>query len=94
MVNLLGPERVIISGEGLAASLREVFAESLNAGGTTFDSLYVNVNGQSGYFERSLAVYGRAGQPCRRCRNDRAEAVHSRPLCGQCDLRLASTRLR
>ena len=51
----------------LFASVQEVFAESLSAGGTTFDSLYVNVNGQSGYFERSLAVYGRAGQPCRRC---------------------------
>jgi formamidopyrimidine-DNA glycosylase len=49
------------------ASVQEVFAESLGAGGTTFDSLYVNVNGQSGYYERSLAVYGRAGQPCRRC---------------------------
>jgi len=51
----------------LFASVQEVFAESLSAGGTTFDSLYVNVNGQSGYFERSLAVYGRAGQPCPRC---------------------------
>jgi formamidopyrimidine-DNA glycosylase len=52
---------------GLFAAVQEVFAESLSAGGTTFDSLYVNVNGQSGYFERSLNVYGRAGQPCRRC---------------------------
>jgi formamidopyrimidine-DNA glycosylase len=51
----------------LFAAVQEVFADSLSAGGTTFDSLYVNVNGQSGYFERSLAVYGRAGQPCRRC---------------------------
>jgi formamidopyrimidine-DNA glycosylase len=51
----------------LFASVQEVFAESLSAGGTTFDSLYVNVNGESGYFERTLAVYGRAGQPCRRC---------------------------
>jgi formamidopyrimidine-DNA glycosylase len=51
----------------LLASVQEVFSESLSAGGTSFDSLYVNVNGQSGYFERSLAVYGRAGQPCRRC---------------------------
>jgi formamidopyrimidine-DNA glycosylase len=51
----------------LFASVQEVFADSLRAGGTTFDSLYVNVNGQSGYFERSLSVYGRAGQPCRRC---------------------------
>jgi formamidopyrimidine-DNA glycosylase len=51
----------------LFAAVQEVFAEALTAGGTTFDSLYVNVNGQSGYFERSLAVYGRAGQPCPRC---------------------------
>jgi formamidopyrimidine-DNA glycosylase len=51
----------------LFAEVQEVFAESLSAGGTSFDSLYVNVNGQSGYFERSLNVYGRAGQPCRRC---------------------------
>jgi formamidopyrimidine-DNA glycosylase len=51
----------------LFASVQEVFAESLSAGGTTFDSMYVNVNGESGYYERSLAVYGRAGQPCRRC---------------------------
>jgi formamidopyrimidine-DNA glycosylase len=44
-----------------------VLAEALRAGGTSFDSLYVNVNGESGYFGRSLAVYGRAGQPCPRC---------------------------
>jgi formamidopyrimidine-DNA glycosylase len=51
----------------LITAVQEVFTEALEAGGTSFDSLYVNVNGQSGYFERSLAVYGRAGQPCRRC---------------------------
>jgi formamidopyrimidine-DNA glycosylase len=51
----------------LFASVQEVFAESLIAGGTTFDSLYVNVNGQSGYFERALNVYGREGLACRRC---------------------------
>ena len=44
-----------------------VFTEALSDGGTSFDSLYVNVNGESGYFERSLNVYGRAGDPCRRC---------------------------
>ncbi len=51
----------------LLAAIREVFAEAIIAGGTSFDSLYVHVTGQSGYFERSLAVYGRAGQPCPRC---------------------------
>jgi formamidopyrimidine-DNA glycosylase len=46
---------------------REVMDEALLAGGTSFDALYVNVNGQSGYFSRSLAVYGQEGQPCPRC---------------------------
>jgi len=45
----------------------EVMTEALQQGGTSFDSLYVNVNGQSGYFDRSLDAYGRDGQPCRRC---------------------------
>ena len=51
----------------LLAAVREVLGEALAVGGTSFDSLYVNVNGESGYFERSLAVYGREGLPCRRC---------------------------
>ncbi|SPM37617.1 Formamidopyrimidine-DNA glycosylase [Mycobacterium rhizamassiliense] len=45
----------------------EVMREALAQGGTSFDSLYVNVNGQSGYFDRSLDAYGRAGESCRRC---------------------------
>jgi formamidopyrimidine-DNA glycosylase len=51
----------------LLAAVTGVLTEALRAGGTSFDSLYVNVNGQSGYFERSLEAYGRAGQPCSRC---------------------------
>ncbi|TDD98973.1 bifunctional DNA-formamidopyrimidine glycosylase/DNA-(apurinic or apyrimidinic site) lyase [Jiangella asiatica] len=51
----------------LLAAVREVMGEALRHGGTSFDSLYVDVNGDSGYFDRSLNVYGRAGQPCRRC---------------------------
>lgn len=45
----------------------EVMREALVAGGTSFDALYVNVDGTAGYFDRALAVYGRAGQPCPRC---------------------------
>lgn len=45
----------------------EVMRQALAQGGTSFDSLYVNVNGESGYFERSLDAYGREGEPCRRC---------------------------
>ncbi|TRW81387.1 bifunctional DNA-formamidopyrimidine glycosylase/DNA-(apurinic or apyrimidinic site) lyase, partial [Mycolicibacterium sp. 018/SC-01/001] len=44
-----------------------VMTDALGQGGTSFDSLYVNVNGESGYFDRSLDAYGRDGQPCRRC---------------------------
>ncbi|MGB2921258.1 MAG: bifunctional DNA-formamidopyrimidine glycosylase/DNA-(apurinic or apyrimidinic site) lyase [Mycobacterium sp.] len=44
-----------------------VMTDALDEGGTSFDSLYVNVNGESGYFDRSLDAYGRAGEPCRRC---------------------------
>jgi len=51
----------------LIGAVREVFASAINAGGTSFDSLYVHVNGDSGYFDRSLAVYGRPGEPCPRC---------------------------
>jgi len=51
----------------LLEAVTDVLAEALKVGGTSFDSLYVNVSGQSGYFERSLEAYGRAGQPCSRC---------------------------
>ncbi len=46
---------------------RDVMTEALAVGGTSFDSLYVNVDGSSGFFSRSLAAYGREGKPCRRC---------------------------
>jgi formamidopyrimidine-DNA glycosylase len=71
--------RVKINGARLASSLSrkqlgelldaatKVMTDSLGEGGTSFDSLYVNVNGESGYFERSLDAYGREGEPCRRC---------------------------
>ncbi|MBV2362583.1 bifunctional DNA-formamidopyrimidine glycosylase/DNA-(apurinic or apyrimidinic site) lyase [Streptomonospora nanhaiensis] len=51
----------------LLARLRDVLREALAEGGTSFDSLYVNVNGESGYFERGLNAYGRRDLPCRRC---------------------------
>lgn len=46
---------------------RAVMASALAQGGTSFDELYVNVNGEAGYFARSLEAYGRAGEPCTRC---------------------------
>ncbi len=53
--------------EELLANVRAVMTEALAQGGTSFDALYVNVNGQSGYFSRSLDAYGRENEPCRRC---------------------------
>ncbi|MFP5416748.1 MAG: bifunctional DNA-formamidopyrimidine glycosylase/DNA-(apurinic or apyrimidinic site) lyase [Actinomycetes bacterium] len=46
---------------------RSVMAAALEQGGTSFDALYVNVNGESGYFDRTLEAYGRADLPCSRC---------------------------
>ena len=51
----------------LLEGVRDVLGESLEQGGTSFDSLYVDVNGQSGYFSRHLAVYGQLDRPCPRC---------------------------
>jgi formamidopyrimidine-DNA glycosylase len=51
----------------LLGHVRDVLAEAIKAGGTSFDALYVDVNGDGGWFGRDLAVYGREGQPCLRC---------------------------
>jgi formamidopyrimidine-DNA glycosylase len=53
--------------ERVLGAARTVMTAALGQGGTAFDALYVNVNGESGYFDRSLEVYGREGQPCSRC---------------------------
>ncbi|AKK11399.1 bifunctional DNA-formamidopyrimidine glycosylase/DNA-(apurinic or apyrimidinic site) lyase [Corynebacterium uterequi] len=67
----------------------DVMSQALEAGGTSFDSLYVNVNGASGYFSRSLNVYGRQGQPCRRCGGDIARVAfqnRSTHYCPECQV--------
>ena len=60
--SLTGPR-----ARALLAHLQEVMGEALEQGGTSFDALYVNVNGASGYFDRRLAVYGQQGRPCPTC---------------------------
>ncbi len=52
---------------GLLGHVRDVLRAAVAAGGTSFDALYVNVNGESGWFETDLAVYGREGHACPRC---------------------------
>ncbi|GAA2820848.1 bifunctional DNA-formamidopyrimidine glycosylase/DNA-(apurinic or apyrimidinic site) lyase [Kitasatospora paracochleata] len=69
---------------------REVMTAALAVGGTSFDSLYVNVNGESGYFSRDLDAYGREGVPCRRCGTPmRREAWMNRSsyFCPRCQRR-------
>ncbi|WP_431975727.1 bifunctional DNA-formamidopyrimidine glycosylase/DNA-(apurinic or apyrimidinic site) lyase [Micromonospora haikouensis] len=51
----------------LLGHVRDVLGEAIKQGGTSFDALYVNVNGESGYFDRALNAYGREGEPCPRC---------------------------
>ncbi len=53
--------------EALLSNITQVMHEALKQGGTSFDALYVNVNGTSGYFDRSLQAYAQEGKPCQRC---------------------------
>lgn len=70
--------------ELLFASLRDVMGRALEAGGTSFDALYVNVNGASGYFDRSLNAYGREGKECHRCREaGRVSLIRRDPFMGR-----------
>ncbi|WP_328607284.1 bifunctional DNA-formamidopyrimidine glycosylase/DNA-(apurinic or apyrimidinic site) lyase [Amycolatopsis sp. NBC_00345] len=82
-------------GRTLVAAATEVMDSSLQAGGTSFDALYVNVNGQSGYFARSLDAYGQEGLPCSRC----GTAIRREPFmnrssysCPRCQPRPRSSR--
>jgi formamidopyrimidine-DNA glycosylase len=84
-----------VQGRTLVAAATEVMDSSLQAGGTSFDALYVNVNGQSGYFSRSLDAYGQEGLPCRRC----GTAIRREPFmnrssytCPRCQPRPRSSR--
>ncbi|MGP5688430.1 bifunctional DNA-formamidopyrimidine glycosylase/DNA-(apurinic or apyrimidinic site) lyase [Glutamicibacter ardleyensis] len=68
----------------LDAALVDVMSRALDAGGTSFDSLYVNVNGASGYFSRSLNAYGREGKTCLRCAdNGRESLIRRDPFMGR-----------
>ncbi len=61
--DVLRPDRL----RALFDAATDVMGEALAVGGTSFDALYVDVDGAAGFFARSLAVYGRAGRPCPRC---------------------------
>lgn len=74
----------------LVDSAIEVMAEAVEVGGTSFDAMYINVNGESGFFETSLAAYGQEGEPCPRCgRPIRRIAFGNRSshFCPKCQMR-------
>jgi formamidopyrimidine-DNA glycosylase len=74
----------------LVDSAIEVMSEAVAVGGTSFDAMYINVNGESGFFETSLAAYGHEGEPCPRCgRQIRRIAFGNRSshFCPKCQLR-------
>jgi formamidopyrimidine-DNA glycosylase len=78
----------------LLGHVRDVLRESLAQGGTSFDALYVSVDGVSGLFERSLSAYGREGEPCPRCGTPlRREAFMGRSSfsCPRCQPRPRAT---
>ena len=82
----------------LLTEVRAVMSDALAQGGTSFDALYVNVNGESGYFDRSLAAYGQEGEPCPRCAAPiRREAFMNRssfwcPVCQRAPRRTTAPR--
>ncbi|MBO0594441.1 bifunctional DNA-formamidopyrimidine glycosylase/DNA-(apurinic or apyrimidinic site) lyase [Nesterenkonia sp. E16_7] len=81
----------------LLSGVKTVLLAALEAGGTSFDALYVNVNGASGYFSRSLNVYGQQGRPCPRCGTEvRRETFMNRGshFCPKCQPGPRPARLR
>ena len=76
--------------DALVDAAVEVMAEAVEVGGTSFDAMYINVNGESGFFETSLAAYGQEGEPCPRCgRQIRRIAFGNRSshFCPKCQIR-------
>jgi len=76
-------------------SAKRVMSRALSQGGTSFDDLYINVNGESGYFEVSLRVYGREGELCTRCRTPIRRITFanlSSHFCPNCQKRGKSSR--
>lgn len=70
----------------LAAAVKEVLAAAITQGGTTLRD-FVGGTGEPGYFKQRLNVYGRDGQPCRRCGAElRLVTLGQRAsvFCGQC----------
>ncbi len=58
----------------LAEAIKSVLEKAIEAGGTTLRDFHGG-DGEPGYFRQKLEVYGREGEPCRRCERAIAVAV-------------------
>lgn len=52
----------------LAEHIKQVLTSAIAQGGTTLKD-FVGGDGKPGYFAQQLYVYGRGGEPCKRCRS-------------------------
>jgi formamidopyrimidine-DNA glycosylase len=89
--NAITPKEI----ERVIESAKEVMARAIEVGGTSFDELYINVNGESGYFDISLNAYGRENEPCPRCGTliRRIKfANRSSHFCPRCQIRQVTSR--
>ena len=50
----------------IASAIKSVLASAIEQGGTTLND-FANGEGEAGYFQVALSVYGRAGEACGRC---------------------------
>lgn len=55
-----------VRADRLAATIKEVLAEAIQAGGTTLRD-FLGSDGEPGYFQQDLRVYDREDSPCREC---------------------------
>lgn len=72
--------------ESLATDIKNVLGAAIQSGGTTLRD-FVNSEGEPGYFQQTLNVYGREGEPCRKCSNtikQRTIGQRSTFYCSQC----------
>lgn len=62
----------------LAKEIKNVLKRAIKSGGTTIND-YIQTEGEMGYFQNSLNVYDRKGEPCTNC----GESIKLRVLAGR-----------
>lgn len=92
LASVLSPKKI----QSVIERAIEVMSEAIEQGGTSFDDMYVHVNGESGFFDQSLSAYGQTNEPCPRCGTPIRRIIvgqRSSHFCPRCQ-RLIATSLR